>query len=82
MTLDVKDFFLQTIVERTEYMRIHSKYVSQDMKDKYNSTSLVAKDEFVYCKIKRGMYGLKHATRFAYDNLDFPNKNCSNILDT
>ena len=26
MTLDIKDFFLQTIMKRAEYMRIHSKY--------------------------------------------------------
>ena len=32
MTLDIKDFFLQTLMERPEYMRIHSKYFSQDMK--------------------------------------------------
>ena len=33
MTLDIKDFFLQTLLERPEYMRIHSKYFSQDMKN-------------------------------------------------
>ena len=32
MILDIKDFPLQTLMERPEYMRIHSKYFSQDMK--------------------------------------------------
>ena len=69
MTLDIKDFPLQALMERPEYMRIHSKYFSQDMKNKYHIPSLVAGDGFVYCKIKRGMYGLKQAARLAYDNL-------------
>ena len=29
MTLDIKDLFLQTLMELLEYMRIHSKYFSQ-----------------------------------------------------
>ena len=87
MTLDIKDFFLQTLMERPEYMRIHSKYFSNDMKSKYSISSLVAADGYVYCKIKRGMYGLKQAARLAYDNLVtnlkkdgyFPDKYCPNI---
>ena len=50
-------------------MRIHAKYFSQDMKNKYNIHELAAEDGFVYCKIKRGTYGLKQAARLAYDNL-------------
>ena len=48
MTLDIKDFFLQTLMERPEYMRIHSKYFSQDMKSKYSISSLVTEDGYVY----------------------------------
>ena len=29
LTLDIKDFFLQTIMKRAEYMRIHSKFFCQ-----------------------------------------------------
>ena len=39
------------------------------MNNKYHIPSLVAGEGFVYCKIKRGMYGLKQAARLAYDNL-------------
>ena len=87
MTLDIKDFFLQTFMERPEYMRIHSEYFFQDMKNKYHIPSLIAGYGFVYYKIKRGMYGLKQAARLAYDNLVtnlkkdgyFPDKYCPNI---
>ena len=69
MTLDIKDFSLQTVMDHPEYMRIYSKYFLQDMRDKYNIDSIIAPDGYVYCKIKRGMYGLKQATRLAYDKL-------------
>ena len=48
MTLDIKDFPLQTLMERPEYMRIYSKYFSQDRKNKYHIPSLVAEDGFIY----------------------------------
>ena len=51
MTLDIKDFFLQTIMERAEYMRIHSKYFLSDIREKYNIDDLIADDGYVYCKI-------------------------------
>ena len=40
-----------------------------DMRDKYDIVKSIAPDGYVYCKIKRGMYGLKQAARFAYDAL-------------
>ena len=59
MTLDIEDFFLQSYMERPEYMRIHSKYFLHGMRDKYDIDSIIALDGYVYCKIKWGMYGLK-----------------------
>ena len=69
MSLDIKDFFLQSILHDAEYIRIHSKYFLEDIRQKYNITSLIAPDGYVYCKIKRGMYGLKQAARLARDQL-------------
>ena len=51
VTLDIKDFFLQTVMDRPEYMRIHSKYFLQDMRDKCDIDSIIA-PMGVYCKIK------------------------------
>ena len=48
MTLDIKDFFLQTILEEPEYMRIHSKYFLQDIQQKYNIKNIVNQDGYVY----------------------------------
>ena len=52
-----------------EYMRIHSKYFFADMREKYNMTNLINPDGYVYCKIKRGMYGLKQSARLAHNKL-------------
>ena len=35
-TLDNKDFFLQTEMQDHEFMRIHAKYFSDELKNKYN----------------------------------------------
>ena len=52
MTIDIKDFFLKTKMERPEYIRIHGKYSLGDMRKQYNIDNLVAADGYVYCKIK------------------------------
>ena len=69
MSLDIKDSFLQSILHDAEYLRIHSKYFLPDIRAKYNIENLIATDGYVYCKIKRGMYGLKQAARLARDQL-------------
>ena len=70
MTLDIKDFFLHTNMADSEYMRIHSKYFFPDIRTQYNLHDKIASDGYIYCKIKKGMYGLKQAARLAYDDLN------------
>ena len=69
MGLDLKDFFLASPMKRPEFMRIHYKHFPQDIKDKYNIDDLKAADNYVYVRIKRGMYGLKQAAILAYEFL-------------
>ena len=69
MTLDIKDFFLQTEMPDCEYMRIHNKYFMGTIRQQYNIDKMMANDGYVYCKIKKGMYGLRQAARLAYDDL-------------
>ena len=57
------------MMERPEYMRIHGKYFLPDMRAKYNIDELIDVDGYVYCKIKRGMYGLRQAARLAWSAL-------------
>ena len=69
MAADLKDFFLNTPMERAEYMKIKYKYFPQSIRIAYNLESLVTDDDWVYVKIVKGMYGLKQAARIAYDLL-------------
>ena len=69
MTIDIKDYFLQSILEEPEFLRIHYRYFFDDIKKKYNIDSIVASDGFVYCRIKKDLYGLKQAARLARGQL-------------
>ena len=68
MSMDLKDHFLCTPMLNPEYMKINYKYFPQDIVDKYSLDSIVH-NGYVYCKIKKGMYGLKQAALLAYNYL-------------
>jgi hypothetical protein len=53
-TIDIKDFFLQTIMNDAEYLRIHSKYFLDDIHQRYNIDKIIANDGYLYCKVKKG----------------------------
>ena len=59
--IDIKNFFLQTIMDDPEYIPIHKKYFSDSFISEYKLHDLIDKDNFVYCQINKGMYGLKQA---------------------
>jgi hypothetical protein len=69
-TGNLKDFFLVSDMKVFQYMRVHRKYVTQEILDEYG-----LKDEYydsrgyVYLEIHKGMYGLKEASILAYDQL-------------
>ena len=51
MSLDIKDYSLQSILDDPEYLRIHGNYFFSDIREKYDIDSIVAPDVHVYCKI-------------------------------
>ena len=66
--MDLKDMFLHTPMNDAEYMKIPFKYFPKDIRIKYNLYSFVH-NGCIYCKIKKGMYGLKQAAILAYEHL-------------
>jgi hypothetical protein len=51
-------------------MRVHRKYMPQEMLDAYNLTSEHFDSQgYAYLEIRKGMYGLKEASILAYDQL-------------
>jgi hypothetical protein len=70
MSLDIKDFYLNTPMERYEYMRMKINVIPEDIVDQYNLREKVSKDRFVYVEIWRGMYGLPQVGRIARELLE------------
>ena len=57
---DVKNFYLETPLDRYEYMRMPIKLIPQEFIDLYDLTTKV-KNGYVYIEIQKGMYGLPQA---------------------
>ena len=64
--IDLKDFFLNTPMEKPEYIRIHKKYFSPSFIQAYELQDKISHDNHIYCRVKKGMYGLKQAAILAY----------------
>ena len=54
MTIDIKDFYLNTPMPRYEYMRLKMADLPQDFINEYNLQAKVTPDGYVYCVIRRG----------------------------
>jgi hypothetical protein len=59
--INLASFYLNTPMERYEYMRLRLDIIPQDIIDKYNLNKIVDADGWVYVKICKGMYGLPQA---------------------
>ena len=68
LSLDLKDFFLSSIMPHPEYMCIHQKFIPQDIINRYNLHSMFHND-YIYCEINKGVYGLPQAALLAYQQV-------------
>ena len=57
MTLDLKDHFLASPIPSPAYMKIPLRYIPADIME--------IKKNYIYCKFKKSMYGLKQAALLA-----------------
>jgi hypothetical protein len=69
-TGDLKAFFLCSIMKIFQYMRVHRRYIPQEILDAYNlnDTHFDSKG-YAYLEIRKGKYGLKEASILAYNQL-------------
>ena len=68
MTLDTKDFYYETAMDRYEYMKIALACILDEMIELYSLRTIIS-DGWVYLEIRKGMPGLKKAVRIANDQL-------------
>jgi hypothetical protein len=69
MTIDIKDFYLMTPMERYEYFKMKIDLFPEDIIEEYNLQNKVDDRGFVHCKVRRGMYGLPQAGHIAQEQL-------------
>jgi hypothetical protein len=60
-TIDLKDFYLNTPMDRPEYMCMKISNLPLDFVKAYNLIDLATNDGTIYAKIQKGMYGLLQA---------------------
>jgi hypothetical protein len=69
-TGDIKDFFLVSDMPIYQYIRVHQKYIPQEVIDEYGLTDVDFDSKgYAYVEIRKGMYGLKEAAVLAFDQL-------------
>ncbi len=61
MTMDIKDFYLNTPMARYKYMPLHIADILDDVIEHYNLRDKATPDGYIYCIIQKGMYGLPQA---------------------
>jgi hypothetical protein len=70
VTLDIKDFYLNTPMQRYNYMRLKLADIPEEIIEEYKLHVIVTDDSYVYCKIRKGMYGLPQAGLIAQELLE------------
>ena len=66
---NIKHFYLNNILPDPDFMRIPLKIVPQEIIHTYDLKSMVNDQGWIYMRIEKGMYGLKHARIIANQDL-------------
>ena len=61
MSIDIKNFYLNTPMPQYEYMRLKLSDLPDDVIRHYNLENIVTEDGYIYTEIRRGVYGLPAA---------------------
>jgi hypothetical protein len=70
MTLDIKDFYLNTPMKRYKYMRLKLADIPEEIIEECKLREIVTDNSYVYCKIRKGMYSLPQAGLIAQELLE------------
>ncbi len=69
MMVDIKDFYLNTLMTRPEYMQLKIPDIPDKIIKQYNLRELVDNNRYAYCKISKGICGLPQAGIIAQELL-------------
>lgn len=68
VTVDIHNFYLDTHMERPEFMFLHKNIIPETIYRKY-SLQNIEKNNKIYIQINKGMYGLPQAGKLAHQQL-------------
>jgi hypothetical protein len=70
LIIDIKDFYLKTPMKRYDFMQLKISNISDEIIKEYKLDEIVTTDGYVYCEIRKGMYGLPQAGIIAQELLE------------
>jgi hypothetical protein len=70
MTINLKDFYLNTPMKRSEYMRLKMTDIPEEIIKQYKLREIATQDGYVYTEITKGVYGLPQAGIIAQELLE------------
>ena len=70
MTINISNFYLNTPMDRYEYMRMKLDMFPEDVIEEYNLRDRVEPNGYVYIEVRKGMYGLPQAGLLAQKLLE------------
>ena len=70
LTIDIKNFYLNTPMKRFEYMRLKLSDFPEDFVERYNLKPKADKNGQIYVEIRQGMYGPPQAGLLAQQLLE------------
>ena len=68
ITADITDFYLNTPLDRNEFMSINLKHIPPDIQERYKIHDMVH-NGYILMEISKGIYGLPQAGKLAQDRL-------------
>ena len=70
MTLDIKNFYLNTPMKRPEYVRIKLSDILDEIIQEYKLHNIANPEGYIYIEVNKGMYGLPQAGILAQELLE------------
>ena len=70
MSIDIKNFYLATPMERYEYLKLKLCDIPEEIINEYNLLNIATPDKSVYVEVRKGMYGLPQAGLIANELLE------------
>ena len=70
MTIDIKKFYLNTLMDRPEFMTLKIADMPDSIVKQYDLQDKVTKDRYIYVRVSHGMYGLPQAGIIAQQLLE------------